>query len=261
MLEQFQQWLTQLDATAPLMPYLLVIGVFFLTGFGLPFPEDIPIIAAAWMAAAGYAEAWLMFPVVFGSIVGSDAIVFFLGRRYGHHVPRMPLLRRYLSEKRLGKTEAMLHAHGGKFMFAARFLPGIRTPAIFTAGSFKVPYWRFLLYDGAAAAVSVPVIFFLTYFLVQQVSVERIRHWVEHGQITAGIVVGAVAALLITIKLLIRRRANRAMTSAHAPAEPGPPASGHQPNPEASPDAAPSPDETRQATPHANKQPPTANHQ
>jgi membrane protein DedA with SNARE-associated domain len=210
MLEQVQYWFTQLDATAPLMPYLLVVVVFFLTGFGLPFPEDIPIIIAGWMCAVGYADPWLMFPTVFGSILGSDAIVFFLGRRYGHHVSRLPLLRRYLTEKRLARTEAMLHRHGGKFMFAARFLPGIRTPAIFTAGSFKVPYWRFLLFDGAAAAVSVPVIFFLAFILAEQMSLERIRHWVENGQITAAVVVVGLIALIIAIKLIIRRRFARA---------------------------------------------------
>ena len=215
-----QDWLTQLSASTPMLPYLVIIGFFFLTGFGLPFPEDIPIIAAGAICAAGYANPWLMFPVIFGSIIGSDAIVFFLGRRYGHHVPKLPLLRRYLSEKRLARTEGMMHKHGGKFMFAARFLPGIRTPAIFTAGSFKVPYWRFLLYDGAAAAVSVPTIFFLAYFFYQQYN-ERVKEWIENGQITAGIVVGLLAAAIIGIKLFLRRRARR-LTA--VPAEPHDPA-------------------------------------
>jgi membrane protein DedA with SNARE-associated domain len=208
------EWLTQLSATAPLMPYLVVIGIFFLTGFGLPFPEDIPIIAAGYVCAVGYADPWLMFPVVFGSILGSDAIVFFLGRKYGHHVPRLPLLRRYLSEKRLGRTEAMLHAHGGKFMFAARFLPGLRTPAIFTAGSFKVPYWRFLLYDGAAAAVSVPTIFFLAFIFSEHL--DRVRHWIENGQVTAIVVIVALVAGVVAIKLFMRRRAARIIAAARA---------------------------------------------
>jgi len=219
MMEQLQQWLMQLDAAGALLPYLLVIGIFFLTGFGLPLPEDLPILAAGWMAAAGYADPWLMFPTVFGSIVGSDAIVFYLGRAYGHHVSRLPLLRRYLTEKRLARTEAMLHAHGGKFMFAARFLPGIRTPAIFTAGSFKVPYWRFLLYDGAAAALSVPVIFFLAYFLAENVSFDRIREWVENGQITAGFMAAGLIGLLIAIRIITRRRLERLEAQARQPEE------------------------------------------
>jgi len=217
MMETLQQWLMQLDAAGPLLPYLLVIGIFFLTGFGLPLPEDIPIIAAGWMAAAGYADPVLMFATVFGSILGSDAIVFFLGRRYGHHVSSLPLLKRYLTEKRLAGTEAMLHKHGGKFMFAARFLPGIRTPAIFTAGSFKVPYWRFLLYDGAAAALSVPAIFFLTYILVENFSISRIRDWIENGQITAAIIVAAAIALIITIKIMANRKMARAEEAARQP--------------------------------------------
>jgi len=202
--DQAQHWLTQLGATAPIMPYLVIVGVLLLTGFGLPFPEDVPIIAGAYLAAIGYAEPGMMFAAIFIAIMGSDAIVFLLGRRYGHHVTRMPLLRRYLSKKRLAKTEAMLHQHGGKFMFMARFLPGLRTPAIFTAGSFKVPYWRFLLFDGSAALLSVPTIFFLAYLFAHQL--DRVREWVANGQVTAAIVILILLGLVLGFKWFARRR-------------------------------------------------------
>ena len=196
-----------LGAAAPLMPYIVVLGILVLTGFGMPFPEDIPIIVGGYLSAQGYCDAWIMFPAIFITILGSDGIVFFLGRRFGHHVPRLPIFRRYLTEARLSKTEALLHAHGGKFMFASRFLPGFRTPAMFTAGSFKVPYWRFLLYDGSAAAISVPTIFWLTYAFADHI--ERAKEWITSGQYTAMIVMAAAVIAFIAVKVILHRRAAR----------------------------------------------------
>jgi len=196
-----ETWLAQFAENAP---YIGIFGVLLLSGFGLPIPEDIPLILAGYLSAMGYADPWIMFPGCFIAIVGSDAIVFFLGRKYGHHVPRLPLLRRYLTEARLAKTERLLHENGGKFMFAARFLPGLRTPAIFTAGTFKVPYWKFLLYDGGAAALSVPTIMFLAYYFANEI--QRVKKWVLEGQITAIAVIVALGLLIFFIKTRVKKR-------------------------------------------------------
>ncbi len=196
-----EQWIEQV---APHAPYLIVIGVLLISGFGLPIPEDIPLIVGGYLAAAGYANPWVMFILSFAAIMGADAIVFWLGRRYGHHVPRIPILRRYLTAPRLRKAESMLNRHGGKFIFAARFLPGLRMPAMFSAGTFKVPYWKFLLYDGSAAAVSVPVIFWLSWAFADHI--DAVKEWVASGQIIALLTIVLAIGVFILIKLYVKRR-------------------------------------------------------
>jgi membrane protein DedA with SNARE-associated domain len=187
--------LTQLATLTPYMPYVLVLGLLLLSGFGLPIPEDIPLILAGYLAYYAYADPWTLFPLTFLAVVGADLMVFWLGRRYGHHVPKLPLMRRFLTEKRLAKTEALLHRHGGKFMFAARFLPGLRAPAIFTAGNFKIPYWKFLAYDGGAALVSVPVILGLAYYFAEHL--EQVRVWVTNGE------KGVIGVILLTVLVVV----------------------------------------------------------
>lgn len=194
-------WLHQI---ADQMPYVAVLGTLVLSGFGLPLPEDVPLILAGYLCAFGYADPYIMFPACFIAILGADAMVFYLGRKYGHHVPKLPLLRRYLTEPRLAKTEEKLHAHGGKFIFVARFLPGLRTAAYFTAGSFKLPYWTFLLYDGLAALVSVPLILGLSYAFAEHI--EEVRRWVWEGQAAAIGLLTLVIAVVVVVKLLIKRR-------------------------------------------------------
>ena len=197
-------YLTQLGTHSPYMPYVVVLGLLLLSGFGLPIPEDVPLILAGYLAYFDYAHPWVLFPLTFLAVVGADLMVFYLGRRYGHHVPKLPLIRRYLTEKRLAKTEALLHKHGGKFMFAARFLPGLRAPAIFTAGNFKVPYWKFLAYDGGAALISVPIIIGLAYYFAQHI--ERVRVWVANGEKGAIVVIGLAIVVLIVGKRFISKK-------------------------------------------------------
>lgn len=96
--------------------------------------EDISLILAGYLCGQHYADPWIMFPLAFAAVIGADVMMFVLGRHYGHHLPRLLLVQRFLTARRLAQTERRLHQHGGKFMFAARFLPGLRAPAMFTAG-------------------------------------------------------------------------------------------------------------------------------
>ena len=205
-----EEMLVNLADQGALLAYLSIFGILLISGFGAPIPEDVPLLVAGYLAGIGVVNPWIMFPGTFLAIVGSDGIVFFLGRRYGHHVPRLPVLRRFLTEARLGKTEAALHKHGGKFIFMARFLPGLRTPAFFTAGGFKMPYWKFLLFDGSAAAISVPTIMLLAFVFAERI--DQVRGWVAEGQMVA---IGAVVALIagfIGVKLLLKKRMARPAT-------------------------------------------------
>lgn len=196
--------LTEFGSGTPYMPYVVVLGMLMLSGLGLPIPEDIPLILAGYLCYHGYADPWVLFPLTFLAVLGADLMIFMLGRRYGHHVPKLPLMRRFLTEKRLGKTESLLHQHGGKFMIASRFLPGLRAAAIFTAGNFKLPYWKFLLYNGGAALVSVPTILGLAYYYADKL--ERVRVWIANGERGAVLVIVLAAAGFIGFKLLMSRR-------------------------------------------------------
>ncbi|WP_432797602.1 DedA family protein [Poriferisphaera sp. WC338] len=197
-----EEFITNLAAQ---MPYIIIIGVILLSGFGAPIPEDIPIILAGYVCgkADPTASAFIMLPALFIAIIGADGIVFWLGRKYGHHVPKLPLLRRYLTEDRLQKTEAQLNKHGGKFIFVARFLPGMRAPAFFTAGIFKLPYWKFLFFDGSAALLSVPAIFFAAYFFADHIA--QVKEWVKQGQIGVIIALIIIIAAFIGTKIFIKK--------------------------------------------------------
>ena len=92
--------------------------------------------------------------------------------------------------------EQLFAAHGQKIVMAARFLPGVRAVTYFTAGSARMPYLRFILWDGFAALVSAPVFVWLGFHFGEKldaaaeylgVTDEEVREALESGKSLAEI--------------------------------------------------------------------------
>ncbi|MCC7145749.1 MAG: DedA family protein [Phycisphaeraceae bacterium] len=173
--------------------YLGVVLVLLASGFGLPLPEDLPLLIAGYLCAIGTAELWLMIPITFLAVIGADIILFFVGRKFGQHATKLPLLRRFLDQRHLDKAERAFIKHGGKTLFVARFLPGVRSAVFFTAGACRTPVWKMVVFDGSAALISVPTIVTLGYLFAAEFDRihEQIKDWeaIIVGTIVVGIVV------------------------------------------------------------------------
>lgn len=196
-----EEWIHQLIAH---LPYLGVLLALMAGGFGLPVPEDIPLLIGGYCCGIGLANIWIMVPVAFFSVMVGDATVFILGRRYGHHVSRLPVLGRYLTPSRLNRAQESFHAHGGKTLFMARFMPGLRAAVFFSAGAFKIPYWKMLAFDGTAALLSVPTWVLMAWYFAEDL--EKVKTWA--ASLNVGIIgcFVLVGMSLVAWKLLRRRR-------------------------------------------------------
>lgn len=190
------------------LPYLGLVVVLTLSGFGMPIPEDVPLIFAGYLCGQGHADIYIMLPLAFVTVIGTDMIIYTFGRKLGHRIPNLPIIRRFLTQSRLAQAAEFFHRHGGKTLFFGRFLPGIRTPIFFTAGTFKIPWWKMLLFDGAAALLSVPALVLLAYYFSDHI--EAVRRWVLQAQI--GIILIIALAIVGTIGWywMKRRRAKAA---------------------------------------------------
>jgi len=146
------------------LPYLGVVLTLLIAGCGLPLPEDVPLIVGGVMCGLHHANIYIMLPLCFAAVLGGDVLIFTLGRLHGERLRKLPLLRRYLSDERLARVAKAYNDHVGKTLFTARFLPGLRTPLFFTAGSVGIPYWKLLLFDGIAALISVPALVLAGHF-------------------------------------------------------------------------------------------------
>lgn len=137
--------------------YIGLFVVLFVAGLGVPLPEDIPLLAAGWLVHKGQADLLLMMLTGLAGVMVGDSLIFNMGRKYGIHIIEHKWLRRIAKPWLLEKARNMYARHGTKILFAARFMPGLRSVMFLTAGMFRVPFWKFFIIDGAAALISVPV--------------------------------------------------------------------------------------------------------
>lgn len=164
------------------LPYLGVVLILLAGGFGLPIPEDIPLLLGGYYCGIGKAELSIMLPVAFVAVLGADMVVYALGLRYGHHVPKLPMFGKYLTRERMAKTGNAFHTHCGKTLFMGRFMPGLRVTVYFSAGVFKIAWWKVLLFDGLAAVLSVPVWILLAWHFAHDL--DRVKQWSAGAQAT-----------------------------------------------------------------------------
>jgi membrane protein DedA with SNARE-associated domain len=66
-----------------------------------------------------------------------------------------------LHPERFAKLERRFEQNGNWAIFTCRFLPGLRIPGYFTAGTLRMSYARFMLIDSFGVLISVPTSIFL----------------------------------------------------------------------------------------------------
>jgi len=177
-------------------PYVLIFGILIACGLGLPIPEDITLFAAGLLSYYGLTNLPGILIVSFFGVLGGDLIIFTLGHHYGRRLTKKWFFHRLLPDDRLDAMGVRFRKQGNHLIFAARFMPGLRTPIFFSAGTLHLPYKVFLFYDGIAALVSVPAIICAVYYFGDELDrVVRVIQRIEHG-IVFVIAIGVIAVLL-----------------------------------------------------------------
>lgn len=144
----------------------------------------------------------VIFVVAVGAVIG-DSIGYELGCRLGRdwllHYGRWVGLR----ERHLKRADDFFAKHGGKTIFIGRFIGFLRALAPFVAGSSKMPYRSFLIYNAAGGILWSIVIVLLGYFL--GASWHRAEVWIGR----ASAIVGGTILFVILLVWLWRQTVRR----------------------------------------------------
>lgn len=183
--------------------YIAVFLALILCGAGLPLPEDITLVAGGIITGLGYGDVHTMVGVGMAGVLMGDSTMFLLGRHFGGRIMRWRFVARLLTPERYAKVQEKFERYGNRLMFVARFLPGMRTAVFITAGAtHRVGFLRFLLLDGMAAAISVPIWVYLGYLGAH--NHEWLAMWIHRGQ--AGLWLAIAGAVLVVGILWWRRK-------------------------------------------------------
>ena len=128
--------------------YAAIGVVICLEAMGLPLPgESLMIASAIYAATTGRLQIeWIVLSAAVGAIMG-DNIGYLIGQRLGipaleKHGPRIGLT---VGRQRLGQF--LFHKYGGIVVFFGRFIAFLRVFAALLAGSNRMPWGRFLVWN------------------------------------------------------------------------------------------------------------------
>ena len=208
-------WITSLLGN---LNYGTIFLLMLLESTVIPVPSELVVSPAAYHAAGGNLDIWL---VVLFATLGADigasinyAAGYWLGRpiiykfansRWGHLC--------LLNQEKVEKSEKSFYDHVVVATLTGRLIPGIRHLISIPAGLSKMHYWKFLLYTtiGAGAWHSILAIlgWWLHTFVPEDQLVDKIN---EYGEYIKYAILGLtiLAAVYFTAKWLLKKNRQRA---------------------------------------------------
>ena len=145
--------------------YFGIFALMFLESTFFPFPSEVIIIPAGYLAFQGNMDLSLIILIgTLGSVAGAVFnyyFAIFFGRkfllRYGKYF--------FVSPQTLDKLEQFFTNHGELSTFNGRLIPGIRQLISLPAGLARMNMSRFILYSALGAGIWVVVLALIGYFL------------------------------------------------------------------------------------------------
>lgn len=184
--------------------YVVMFGILVACGFGLPMPEDVVLVTGGILASHGVTHLWLVNIVCMAGVLIGDSTIFFLGNKFGRTLKTRGVFKRIFTEKRDKNVKALFDKYGDKVIFMGRFMPGLRTPIFFTSGMYHVTPWKFLLLDGTAALISVPLWIWIGFLFGK--NLEELERQMHRAQVGIYSAVGVIVVAFI-IYLVVKKKA------------------------------------------------------
>ena len=131
------------------------------------FSEDLSVIAAGLLAAAGILPFFYAVLSCFLGILIVDTNIYWLGKKVGHPILKRAPFKWMIKEKDLNRAENLFEMYGMELLFIARFIPGARFPTYFAAGLLRSNFKTFLTYFVISVAVWTPLLVGLTVLIGQ----------------------------------------------------------------------------------------------
>jgi membrane protein DedA with SNARE-associated domain len=182
--------------------YMGIFLLMFLESSFFPFPSEVVMIPAGYLAFKGEMNLYLaILAGILGSVAGA-VFNYYLALKFG----RAFLLKygRYffLKEESLDKLELFFSKHGEVSTFNGRLIPGIRQYISLPAGLSRMNLWKFSLYTALGAGIWVIVLVGLGYFLGS--NEEMISEYLRTATLIA-----VISVAFITLFYVVRARRRR----------------------------------------------------
>lgn len=194
--------------------YPAIFFLMMLESTVVPVPSELVVSPAAYHAAAGNLNVWL---VILFATIGADvgaSINYFAALYVGR-----PVVYRFadsrlgklclLNKEKVEKSERYFDKHGIVATLTGRLVPGIRHLISIPAGLARMHYGKFLLYTTIGAGVWHSILAALGWYLHSIVPEEQLNDKImEYGEYIKIIILAAVALAIayFVIKYFVKKR-------------------------------------------------------
>ena len=194
--------------------YGTILFLMLLESTVVPVPSEFVVTPAAYHAASGQLDIWLV--ILFATIgadlgasinyvvalyVGRPVIYKFANSKWG----KMCLL----NQEKVEKSERYFDEHGIVATLTGRLIPGIRHLISIPAGLARMNYWKFLLYTTIGAGCWHAILAGLGWYLHTIVPEEQLNDKIsEYAEYIKLIILVLVIAALVwfVVKALLKRK-------------------------------------------------------
>lgn len=184
----------------------------------IPFPSEVVVPPAAYSAAGGNLNIWLV--IVFatlGAVAGAVinyAAGYYLGRPVIYRFANSSLGRLcLLSQEKIEKTEQYFNDHGAVATLTGRLIPGIRQLISVPAGLAKMNFGKFLFYTTLGAGAWNIILAILGWYLHSFVPQDQLQSAINTYSDHIKVVILSLVVLGVVFvigKKLLKMRAAKA---------------------------------------------------
>jgi membrane protein DedA with SNARE-associated domain len=169
--------------------YFVIFVPVMLETAGLPLPGETILLLSGVAASTGRIDPWIAIVVGSAAAIAGDNIGYAIGRYGGRRVvTRLAHIGKI--EKSLAWGETFFAQHGGKTVFLARWIFGLRIFGAWIAGMVHMPWRRFFLWNAAGGITWCATMIGLGYFFGHSLHV--IEKVVGIGGVVAVVVAAAI---------------------------------------------------------------------
>ncbi|MFI1913083.1 DedA family protein [Nocardia sp. NPDC020380] len=139
---------------APVWVYLVVTLLVFAEDavfIGFVIPGETAAVIGGVAASQGHVELWLMIVLVVAAAIVGDSVGYEVGKHLGTRVLQLSILERHRG--RLDRAQGYLARRGGWAVFLGRFTAFFRAVMPALAGTSRMPYRRFLVFNASGGII------------------------------------------------------------------------------------------------------------
>lgn len=190
----------------PLMVYLMVFGLMTVESSFIPFPSEVIVPPAAYLAATSHSVNIVVIVILatLGALLGAlinyylsawigrPLVYKFADSRFGHAC--------LINREKVDKAEAYFDRHGSISTFIGRLIPTVRQLISIPAGLTRMNIWKFIIFTSLGAMIWNVVLAGLGWWLGKAVPREKLFDKVEEYNsylVYAGIALGVVCLGII----------------------------------------------------------------